>query len=146
MKKTWFLLAVVFVFAASFSAHAGSEADAKAMAKKAIEHIKKVGEDKAYTDFSTNPGADFKKDDLYVFCVTYGKKTLAHGAKPTLKGKVLALDFFDKFTSTAKASGEGWVEYKWTNPKTNKVEHKKSYIQRVPDKEAYCGVGIYVKK
>ena len=41
----------------------------------------------------------------------------------------------------AKKDGEGWVDYKWPNPTTKKVEGKSSYVKKVGD--LIIGVGIY---
>jgi cytochrome c len=39
------------------------------------------------------------------------------------------------------AKGQGSIEYKWTNPVTNKVETKVSYLKKTGDQ--VCGVGAY---
>jgi cytochrome c len=41
----------------------------------------------------------------------------------------------------AKAGKTGWVDYKWANPQTKKVEPKSSYMMKVGD--VIVGVGIY---
>ena len=40
-----------------------------------------------------------------------------------------------------KASGGGWITYKWPHPVTHKIEEKTSYVERVGD--YLVGVGIY---
>jgi hypothetical protein len=39
------------------------------------------------------------------------------------------------------SSGNGWVDYKWPNPITNKIEDKSSYVEKMGD--YFVGVGIY---
>jgi cytochrome c len=42
----------------------------------------------------------------------------------------------------AKTSGSGWVDYKWPNPITNKIEDKSSYVEKM-GKDYFAGVGVY---
>ena len=41
----------------------------------------------------------------------------------------------------AKGPGSGWVDYKWPNPITDKIEDKSSYIEKMGD--YFVGVGVY---
>ena len=41
----------------------------------------------------------------------------------------------------ANGPGSGWVNYKWPNPLTNKIEDKSSYVEKMGD--YFVGVGIY---
>jgi signal transduction histidine kinase len=42
----------------------------------------------------------------------------------------------------AKADGSGWVEFKWPNPLSKKVEAKSAWITKV-DADTVCGSGYY---
>jgi signal transduction histidine kinase len=74
---------------------------------------------------------------------------LAHGARPALIGKNL-YDLKDQdgkylvreFVTVAKGPGHGWVDYKWPNPITNKIEDKSSYVEKIGD-NYWVGVGVY---
>ena len=44
----------------------------------------------------------------------------------------------------AKGPGNGWVDYKWPNPLSNKIEDKSSYIERMGD--YFVGVGVYLSE
>ena len=44
---------------------------------------------------------------------------------------------------TARDNGEGWVEYRWINPVTNRVEPKLTYVKRVAGKDIAASIGIY---
>ena len=86
--------------------------------------------------------------DLYVFVFDFQGKVLSHGSNAKLVGKnLLAIKdsdgkaFVKEFVDVAQGSGEGWVDYKWPNPTTKKVEQKSSFIKRQGD--ALVGVGIY---
>ena len=73
---------------------------------------------------------------------------VAHGARPALIGKNL-LDLKDQdgkylireLADVANGPGSGWVDYKWPNPITNKIEDKSSYVEKMGD--YFVGVGIY---
>jgi signal transduction histidine kinase len=44
---------------------------------------------------------------------------------------------------TARENGEGWTEYRWINPVSNKVEPKLTYVKRVAGKDIAASIGIY---
>ncbi len=43
----------------------------------------------------------------------------------------------------AREKGEGWIEYRWVNPMTSRIQHKLTYVKRVPDLPAVAYVGVY---
>jgi len=52
--------------------------------------------------------------------------------------------FIREFIAVGQSSaGRGWVDYKWTNPVTKKVEAKTSYIVRLVGTDVVLGVGVY---
>ena len=139
----------------SVGAHAqerGTKEEAVAMVEAAVAHVKKVGADKAYADFTADKAAWTKKD-LYVFAFDMEGKTLAHGGNGALVGKSLAnlKDASGKATviemgQLAKTKGSGWVDYQWAHPETKKVEMKSSYVTKTPGADSYVGVGIYLSQ
>lgn len=42
---------------------------------------------------------------------------------------------------TAAKAGSGWVDDKWTNPDSKKIETKSPYVEKVDDGR-FCAVGI----
>jgi methyl-accepting chemotaxis protein len=48
--------------------------------------------------------------------------------------------FIKEIIHTAVASGSGWVDYKYSNPKTGKVEAKASYVELVDGMVVGCGI------
>jgi signal transduction histidine kinase len=52
-------------------------------------------------------------------------------------------EFGKEMVSVAKSTKPGWVDYEWTHPATQRIEDKKSYVQRVPGTDVLVGVGIY---
>jgi cytochrome c len=129
------------------AADTGTAAEAEAMVHKAVAHIKAVGPEKAYDEFTN--GKSFKDRDLYVIVYDLTGKNLAQGANPKLVGKNLiglkdpdGKPLIQMFVDLANTKGKGWVEgYKFMNPVTQKIEPKAMYLERVGD--TFVGCGIY---
>jgi cytochrome c len=147
MKKTLTALVIAAFASASLAADMATPDEAKALSQKAQAAVNDMGKDKAFAAFSAADGG-FKEKDLYVFCMDMDGVMLSHAVKPELVGKNL-LDFnkygdelFKNMIATAKASGEGWVDYKWPYPGTDEIRDKTSYV--MTNKEGFfCGVGAY---
>ncbi|MBI1773146.1 MAG: cache domain-containing protein, partial [Burkholderiales bacterium] len=67
----------------------GTPAQAQAMVKKGIAHIKKNGKEKAFADFNDASNKDFHDRDLYLFVYDMNGVNLSHGANPKMIGKNL---------------------------------------------------------
>ncbi len=147
MRKILTLLAAAGL---SFTAVAGEMAtpdEAKAMSEKAQATVNDMGKEKAIAAFSAEDGG-FMEKDLYVFCVDMEGVIVSHAKKPQLVGKNL-IDFnkygdelFKNMVATAKASDNGWVDYKWPYPGTEELREKTSYIM-TNNEGFFCGVGAY---
>jgi signal transduction histidine kinase len=151
LRRTCLALVVGLSFSGFVMAQAdhGTKAEAKAMAEAAIAHVKKVGEEKAFEDFTSNK-ADWTKKDLYVSIIGLDGVVRAHGANPKLVGKNISglkdqkgNAFVKEMVDTAGGKGEGWVEYDWPSPVTQKVEAKASYVQRAAGANYFAMVGVY---
>jgi signal transduction histidine kinase len=145
-------LATLFFAAGSVSAFAadkkGTAAEATAMVEKAIAHIKKVGRDKAFAEFSDQKGAYIDRD-LYVVVYDLKGKVLAHGANAKMIGKdVIDLRDVDgklfvkeRIEMMSKSpNAKGWQEYKFMNPVSRQIEPKAMYLQRFEDVMVGCGI------
>jgi cytochrome c len=121
--------------------------DAKAFSERAAAYIKDVGEDKAFADF-TRPDGGFVDGELYVFCYDRNGINKAHGGNPSFVGRNL-LHIKDpdgkepNYLVVRKGfdEGQGWVDFKWPNPVTKKIESKSAYVIHTND--VVCGVGYY---
>jgi cytochrome c len=129
------------------AADTGTPDEAKAMSQKARTAINTMGKEKAFAAFAAD-GSGFKEKDLYVFCMDMDGVMLSHAMKPDLVGKNLLTfnkygdELFKNMISVAKASGEGWVDYKWPYPGSDEIRDKTSYV--MTNKEGFfCGVGAY---
>ena len=113
----------------------GTTAEAEALVKRAVAHIKTHGNEKAFADLSNKKG-DFVNRDLFVFVYDMQGKCLAHGRNSEKIGENM-INFKDptgKFIvkeriEIARSRGRGWQEYKSIDPTTKKVENKAAYIE-----------------
>ncbi len=145
------LTALVVLSLLGFPAKAaqfGTRDEAVAMVKRVQEKFKKDGAQATFAAITaqTKP---FHDRDLYVYVLNYDCVIQAHAARKELVGKSL-YDFRDQdgiyparnTVEVAGTKGSGWIDYRWTNPKTNLVEAKSTYVERLGDSFA-IGVGIY---
>lgn len=126
---------------------AAPEDDARDLVRKASAYIKANGIDKACVDFA-DPAKGFRTEYRYVYVHDIGARMICNPGSPRTEGKdmleVKDMDgkYFNKeMVRLATGPGSGWVEYKWTNPKTQKIQDKKSYIERQGD--VIVGSGFY---
>jgi len=138
---------LIFAFALVGAAVAETPDDAKTLVLKAAEELAHVGKAKAYAEFQEKGGA-YWQGDLYVFVFNMEGIWEAYPPKPEAVGvsflgirDVDGKEFVKDMIEVAKTSGEGWVDYKWKNPITKKIQPKTSYIKRVGD--VFLGVGVY---
>ena len=140
-------LAMIGIHFGAIAANNGTPDEAKAMVEKAVKLLEAEGKDKAYAKFN-DPAGGFVDRDLYVFVLNLEGTTVSHGANKALIGKSLinlkdadGKAFIQDMIAMAKGAGSGWIDYKWPNPTTKKVEGKSSYIQKSGD--VIVGVGVY---
>ncbi|HEX4857980.1 MAG TPA: cache domain-containing protein [Usitatibacteraceae bacterium] len=146
------VFALLFGFAFALSAQAadkkGTAAEATAMVDKAIAHIKKVGKDKAFAEFSDPKGAWIDRD-LYIVVYDLKGKVLAHGANQKMigkdvidlrdvDGKLFVKERVEMMSKSADA--KGWQDYKFMNPVSRQIEPKSMYLKRHEDFMVGCGI------
>lgn len=139
-------LALSFQPAAQAAGHATSS-QAQTLLDKAVAEVKTAGPAKAFAEFN-QPQGGFNTKELYVFVFTMDGVYEASGANPKLTG-TNAIDMTDaegkplvrQMIDIAKTKGQGRVDYIWLNRGDNRVEHKRSLVERVGDH--IVGVGYY---
>jgi hypothetical protein len=144
------LLAALLINIAMIGATFAATPDqAKALVDKALAYVKANGTEKAYKEFNT-PGSQFFDGELYIFAYDMQGNNLALGGNPKMTGKnLLEMKSADgkfviqDFIGIIKSKGEGWYEYKWSNPETKKIQDKSSYIKKIPGTDAFLGCGFY---
>jgi signal transduction histidine kinase len=122
-----------------------SQQEAKALVEKAAAFAKANGKDAALKEINLAKG-QFDKGELYVFAYDMSGKIIAHPKNPKLIGKDLinvpdpdGKMFRKEIVEVAKTKGTGWVDYKYTNPETKKIEAKTTYVVKVGDMILCCG-------
>lgn len=147
MKKGWIIILAVVIFAGpviSSWAVSNSE-EAKGFVMKAISFLKANGKEKTLAE-ANNPKGQFIKGEVYVVVMDLNATMLAH----PINQKIIGMNVIDvpdtdgkmfrrEIIETAKTKGEGWVDYKYKNPTSNKVESKTSFIKRADDMIFVCG-------
>lgn len=120
--------------------------EAKALVRKAREHIRRYGRERAFAEFGRRDGV-FVDRDLYIYVYDANFRNLAHGANPRLVGKDLA-ELCDpdgrrvaQGLLEAARKGIGTYTYKFLNPVTNTVETKTGYVELEGD--MMVGSGVY---
>jgi cytochrome c len=148
--KRLFVFALIAVLGISFSSSAmarGMADEAKSMVQEGADYIKANGKEKSIEQFN-NPAGKFVRGDLYIFVYALTDGTmLAHPINPKLVGQNLTNVpdpdgklYRKDILELAKAKGDGWVEYKYLNPETKKMEDKTTYLLKVDDMILCCGV------
>jgi signal transduction histidine kinase len=125
----------------------GSRAEAIEMVHRVQTKFKTDGPAATFTAASDQSVKEFHDRDLYPFIYDLSGRNVAHGARPALIGRNL-IDLKDQdgrylireLIAVAKGPGHGWVDYKWPNSITNKIEDKSSYVELMGD--YLVGVGI----
>jgi cytochrome c len=144
------LLSVTPLYAAP--AEYGSKDEAVAMVKRVQDMFKKDGAEATFKAVSDPSTKDLHDRDLYPFIYDLTGVSVAHGAIRALIGKNL-MDmkdqdgkyFFKEMIGIAKGPGSGWVDYKWPNPVTAKIQDKSAYVEKLGD-NYFVGVGVYLYK
>ena len=126
----------------------GRREEAVAMVKRVQEKFHKDGPEVTFQAINDQSNKEFHDRDLYPFVYDFNGLNVAHGARPALLGKnLISLKDQDgkylirEMIAIATTSGSGWIDYKWPNPITNKIEDKSSYVEKLGD--YFVGVGIY---
>ena len=125
----------------------GTREEAQAMVDRAAAFLKTNGRESALAEFG-NPKGQFIDRDLYIvtYAATDGVR-LSHPYNVKLVGKSVAetKDFDGKaygqeILSVANGAGSGWVDYKYSDPVTKKLENKSLYVLKIGDIIIGCGV------
>jgi signal transduction histidine kinase len=141
------VIAMTLAYSAS-AAEYGTKDEAVAMVKRVQAMFAKDGADATFKAVSDKSVVQFHDRDLYPFVYDMSGTCVAHGARPALIGKNL-IDLKDQdgkylireLVDIVNGPGSGWVNYKWPNPLTNKIEDKSSYVEKMGD--YFVGVGVY---
>ena len=129
-------------------AHAATPEEAKAFSERAAAYIMQVGEAKAFADFTRPRRRLRRRANSMCSAMTATASTRRTARNPLFVGKNL-LHIKDpdgkeanfEIVKTGFEQGQGWVDFKWPNPMTKKIQQKSAYVIRTND--VVCGVGYY---
>lgn len=149
MFKKVVFSAVIVLIALSSSLQARAEQSpesVKELVEQASEMITRLGAETAFAVID-DPRGTLVDGELYVFVQKFSGEIVAHGANKGLIGKNL-LEVKDpdgkpvtrSLIEVASTKGEGWVEYKWPNPASKKIENKATFVKKVGDVMVACGI------
>lgn len=151
LKMIRILAAGLFAFGLSGAAMAQTaptQDDAKALTVKAADLIAAKGLDEAAKVF--NEKGEFNFGEIYVNVIDMDGVWRVYPPRPAGVGQsvINVKDPDGRFIvqdilAVAKDKGEGWVEYRWMNPTTNKIQPKVTYAKRVPGQDYVAYVGVY---
>jgi cytochrome c len=148
MKKYIVSLVIFFTMAVTPAfADGPTKDDAVALVKKAAAIVEAGGKDKLIAEVNSKSD-EWYKGELYLIVLAMDGSHLAHPTNQKLIGKAM-LDIADvsgkmfrqERVDIAKGPGEGWVDYKYKNPKSGKVEDKTLYVLKAGD--VILSAGVY---
>jgi len=149
MKRIVMALLITFLsalFSPSVVLASGTAEQAKTMVEQASAFFSANGKEKSLAEFN-NPKGKFIKGELYVFVYDLNATVIAHPVNSKLIGKNLlevpdadGKTFRKDIVELAKSKGTGWVDYKYKNPATNRIENKTTLIKKVGDIIICCGI------
>ncbi len=121
-------------------------AQAVALVKRAVAHIKSKGHKHALREIG-DPNGSFVNGEFYIAVNDTKGICLAHGVKPEMAGQS-HLDLQDadgklfvrEYLKIGANQGRGWVDFRWLNPATQRIQPKSGYVERVGDFIVSCGI------
>jgi hypothetical protein len=117
-----------------------------ALVRRGIEHLAERGPERTFADFN-DPRGRFVQGALYLAVLDMNCVVRANGANPAIVGRDDSelkdndgKKFSAEFVQVALTRGRGWVDYKFMNPRTQRIEPKSTYVERAGDYVVACGI------
>ena len=131
-----------------FASDRPSMEEVKLLTQRAASVLAADGVEKSRDRFHLE--GEFRQGEIYVNVIDLNGTWLIYPPNPKNEGKsVLNVRDADgkllvqEIIAVAREKGEGWVEYRWLNPASNKIEPKISYVKLVPERNVVTYVGLY---
>lgn len=122
-----------------------SEKDAMALAEKGAQFVLQHGKQAMIAKIN-GKDPEFNRGTLYLAMRDLNGITIAHPTTALIGKNLLDVPdadgkaFRQEMLAVAKGKGRGWVDYKFRNPQTGKVEAKSTYVLRVGDVALEAGI------
>jgi diguanylate cyclase (GGDEF)-like protein len=107
----------------------------KEMEKEAVDLLRNLSKGKRSYFFIMNEAGDI---------IMHGHDTSLEGKNALSLKDVNGKAFVEEMLHNARKGILSFVEYRWENPKTKKIEHKSSITKKVPNSEWIVGTGFYL--
>lgn len=114
------------------------------MVRKVMASMKTNGKEKTLDEINKGKFID---RDLYISVTDGVGKSVANSVNPRIVGKNVSdlKDADGKFfvkegAEIVKAKGRGWIDFKWPDPVTKKIEAKSTYLEQYEDLVIGCGI------
>lgn len=140
--RAWIIIALL----TSCAAHAApGEKDAVALAEKGAQFVRAHGKAEMVARINSKD-PEFNQGALYLAMRDLQGITVAHPTTALIGKNLLDVPdadgklFRQEMVALAKGVGHGWVDYKFRNPETGKVEAKRTYVLRVGDVALEAGI------
>jgi len=141
------LVCLLFACAPALAEEYGTRAQAVAMVQRVQAKFAKDGAEATFKAITETD--EFRDRDLYPFVYDAQGVSVAHGANAKMVGKLwISIKDQDgnfliqQMLAIMREPGSGWVDYKWPNPLTHKIQDKSAYIEKLGDRY-FVGVGVY---
>jgi len=122
---------------------------AKALVKEAIAFGKKNGKEALLKEVNMTAGRFHVQsgDDMYVFiydmkglCMGMGFQSAVIGTNRWNLKDPDGVMIVQELAKIVQTKGSGWLDYKYPNPKTNKLDAKISYVEGLDGWLVGCGI------
>lgn len=124
---------------------APNEKDAMALAARGAQFMRVHGK-AAMVARINSKDPEFNQGALYLAMRDLNGITVAHPTNALIGKNLLEVPdadgklFRQEMVALARGAGSGWVDYKFRNPETGKVEAKRTYVLRVGDVALEAGI------
>ena len=124
---------------------APNEKDAVALAEKGAQFVRAHGKAEMIARINRKD-PEFNQGALYLAMRDMDGITIAHPTTALIGKNLLDVPdadgkpFRQEMLALARGKGFGWVDYKFRNPETGKVEAKSTYVLRVGDVALEAGI------
>ncbi|MQA17947.1 cache domain-containing protein [Rugamonas rivuli] len=124
---------------------APNEKDAMALAEKGAQFVRAHGKAEMIVRINRKD-PEFNQGTLYLAMRDMDGITIAHPTTALIGKNLLDVPdadgkpFRQEMLALARGKGAGWVDYKFRNPQTGKVEAKSTYVLRVGDVALEAGI------
>ena len=149
LRRSFFAVSLIAgLVTTAFAADSISLDQVRALTLKAATIVSSNDIDRLREIFHS-PG-EFRAGEIYVNVIDTNGTWLVYPPNPRNEGKS-ALNVKDQdgkmivqeILKIGIEMGEGWVEYHWLNPASNKIQPKITYVKYVRERNVLVYIGIY---